>query len=269
MTTTTITAADVNVGTPAPGVAPALPQAVEAVRSAAETDPGLAHGLAGHYLTQFAVALLGDGEQRRWVGREAGNGRRFSWIGAPGRPAVAASLRHSADNEGWSLSAGPAPTAGLDRDGWLAIVARIAGSDGPSALALALVHVDVDGVSRAPMEGRPFGLLTVDHEHLALDRAAVTPNRVLRLSVGEQEIDLTLIDAIAQLLDAAVELGIGRAAIEETAARASSISAAYSGTTRSPARRIRCVFVLGSATWGRSTLGQRTVWAAARVEGVG
>jgi alkylation response protein AidB-like acyl-CoA dehydrogenase len=73
-------------------------------------------------------------------------------------------------------------------------------------------------VTRSPLDGRPFGLLTVDHEHLALDRTAVTPNRVLPLSLGEQEVDLTLIDASAQLLDAAVELGIGRAAIEDTAA---------------------------------------------------
>jgi hypothetical protein len=50
---------------------------------------------------------------------------------------VAASLTHRADNEGWSLSAGPTPAAGIDRDRWLAIVAQIAGSDGPSALSSA------------------------------------------------------------------------------------------------------------------------------------
>ncbi len=205
-------------------VAPALVEAAEVTRVVASVDPGLAHVLAGHYLAQFAAALVGGDEQRELVGREAGHGRRFSWIGWPGRPAVAASLTENRSRDltqhrtggSWSLTAGPARAAAVDGDGWLAVVAQIDGDPGGGERAIALIPSGAEGVTRTEVKDRPFGLRTVAHERVAIQTATVPDHRVLRLGPGEP-VELTLIDAIAQLLDAAVELGIGRAAIERTA----------------------------------------------------
>jgi alkylation response protein AidB-like acyl-CoA dehydrogenase len=215
-------------------VAPALVEAAEVTRIVASVDPGLAHVLAGHYLTQFAVTLVGGEERRELVRREAGDGRRFSWIGAPGRTAVAASLtqdrpgdltenrpgaltRHRTGGS-WSLTAGPAWAAAVDADGWLAVVAQLDGDaarrEGGSAIAL--IPSGAQGVTRTEVRDRPFGLRTVAHERVALQAATVPDDRVLRLAL-DRPADPTLVDAIAQLLDAAVELGIGRAAIERAA----------------------------------------------------
>jgi hypothetical protein len=187
-----------------------VPMLAELVRVLASADPGVADALARHHCARLAI-----GAQRvtALAAEDIGVMPRDQ-IATPASIAVLLGGESSGVTVEKLEKPAPGSGVGIQIDLRGAATARWllapAGAGGRGVVQLMLVPLEGHGVRRAS-DTPPIGLRTVAHETIVLERGRHDGWDTITLT-GASGIDST-----AQVLGAATELGVARAALEEVA----------------------------------------------------
>ncbi len=184
---------------------------VEAFRLISAADPAIGQVPQNHFQLVDAIVRYGDVAQKELLLGDVVRGARFgnAWSERGGRSPIDLRTVLRPDGEGYRLSGRKYYSTGALTAQWVPVIAK----DERGKFAFVYLPRDVEGIE-VEQDWTAFGQRATISGTTVLDDVAVRPEWVLWMPEGKTADTFA---AFAQILHAAVDVGIARGALEESA----------------------------------------------------
>ncbi|MDX6742514.1 SfnB family sulfur acquisition oxidoreductase [Actinocorallia sp. A-T 12471] len=189
----------------------------EVFRLLAVGDPAVSQLLLSHFVLIELLKEAGSAEQKEFFFGEAVRGVRFGNATAERGTKHVFDRRTSltADGDGYALNGRKFYTTGALASGWIGVAASVDGDQAQPVIAF--VRPDDEGVAFAD-DWTAFGQRPTASGSIEFTDVRVPAERVLVLGPVPADPPPQTLGAYDQILHAAIDVGIGRAALEDGAA---------------------------------------------------